>query len=202
MRSSTLTWSDIAKTGASDCRGSAIAVVGLSCRLPGAANIVEFWSLLSEGRDAIDFPTAQRQRLGISRDGASRAAGYLPQVDGFDAGFFGVSPREARAMDPQQRLMLELAWEALEDAGIVPETLRETEVGVFVGATADDYAALTRRFGAVGHHTLTGTNRSIIANRVSHFLGVTGPSLAVDTGQSSSLVAVHLACASLRSGEA
>ncbi|MFF3445110.1 SDR family NAD(P)-dependent oxidoreductase, partial [Streptosporangium sp. NPDC002721] len=128
---------------------------------------------------------------------------FLDGVDRFDAGFFGISPREARAMDPQQRLTLELAWEALEDARIAPAPLRGTDVGVFIGATADDYALLSRRSGAagIGHHSLTGVNRSILANRVSHFLALTGPSMAVDTGQSSSLVAVHLACESIRSGE-
>ncbi|MEU5647350.1 type I polyketide synthase, partial [Streptomyces milbemycinicus] len=128
---------------------------------------------------------------------------FLADVDRFDAEFFGISPREARAMDPQQRLMLELGWEVLEDAGMPPDAVRGSDTGVFVGVTADDYGTLDRRRGVagIGHHTLTGLNRSIIANRVSYFLGLRGPSLVVDTGQSSSLVAVHLACESLRRGE-
>ncbi|MEU8384993.1 beta-ketoacyl synthase N-terminal-like domain-containing protein, partial [Streptosporangium sp. NPDC048865] len=137
------------------------------------------------------------------KPGPEAHGAFLDGVDRFDAGFFGISPREARAMDPQQRLVLELGWEALEDARVAPAPLRGTDVGVFIGATADDYALLSRRSGAagVGHHSLTGVNRSILANRVSHFLALTGPSMAVDTGQSSSLVAVHLACESIRSGE-
>ncbi|MFD0890919.1 polyketide synthase, partial [Streptosporangium algeriense] len=129
--------------------------------------------------------------------------GFLDHVDLFDAGFFGVSPREASAMDPQQRLVLELAWEALEDAGLPPATLAGTASGVFLGAMASDYATLVYRHGAdaVTRHTLAGLTRGILANRVSYVLGLRGPSLTVDTAQSSALVAVHLACESLRSGE-
>ncbi|WP_031183403.1 type I polyketide synthase, partial [Streptomyces seoulensis] len=175
----------------------AIAVVGMSCRLPHAENPAQLWRLLREGRSAIGAPPAGRPGL------PSRPGGYLEDVSGFDAGFFGVSPREAASMDPQQRLMLELAWEALEDARIVPSALADSPTGVFVGVIADDYAALTRQQGddAVTRHTLTGLNRGVIANRISYTLGLHGPSAAVDTGQSSSLVAVHLAAESLRRGE-
>ncbi|WP_157876410.1 polyketide synthase, partial [Streptomyces sp. Root264] len=112
-------------------------------------------------------------------------------------------PREATAMDPQQRLVLELAWEAFEDAGIVPATVAATSAGVFVGAMADDYATLSRRAGAeaVDAFTSTGLARSVIANRVSYLLGLTGPSWVVDCGQSSALVAVHQACQALRQGD-
>uniref|UniRef100_UPI00055F4C4C type I polyketide synthase n=1 Tax=Streptomyces hygroscopicus TaxID=1912 RepID=UPI00055F4C4C len=153
---------------------------------------------------------------------------FLDQVDQFDAGLFGISPREAAAMDPQQRLMLELAWEALEDSGIPPSgssSRRSSEsaseppsklpselpsasqggvTGVFVGAMWDDYAMLTHHqgaSGAVGQHAMTGLARSVIANRVSYALGLRGPSITVDTGQSSSLVAVHQAVQALRAGE-
>ncbi|MGW2620500.1 beta-ketoacyl synthase N-terminal-like domain-containing protein, partial [Streptomyces sp. NPDC001500] len=177
-----------------------IAVVGLACRLPGAGDGHAFWRLLREGTDAVREAPEDRWR------GAAlphRLGGFLDRVDAFDAGFFGVSPREAAAMDPQQRLMLELAWEALEDARIVPAALGGSDTGVFVGAMWDDYAALQDRLGAdgVGRHTMTGTRRAIIANRVSHHLGLRGPSLSVDTAQSSSLVAVRLACESLSRGE-
>uniref|UniRef100_UPI00131E1984 type I polyketide synthase n=1 Tax=Streptomyces globisporus TaxID=1908 RepID=UPI00131E1984 len=180
-----------------------VAVVGLSCRFPGGANPAEFWNLLRNGRDAIAEPPADRAHLGVLDDGSSRPGGFLPGVDTFDAEFFGISPREAAAMDPQQRLVLELAWEALEDARIVPAALASTATGVFVGAIADDYTTLTHAAGpeATSAHTVTGLHRGIIANRVSYVLGLQGPSMVVDSAQSSSLVAVHLACESLRRGE-
>ncbi|NIY69028.1 short-chain dehydrogenase/reductase SDR [Streptomyces malaysiensis] len=128
---------------------------------------------------------------------------FLDRVDHFDADFFGISPREAGAMDPQQRLMLELGWETLEDAGLTPARIAHGRTGVFVGAINDDYATLLRRHGdsAVTHHTLTDLQRGMIANRLSYLLGTRGPSMVVDSGQSSSLVAVHTACQSLRNGE-
>ncbi|MER6416193.1 SDR family NAD(P)-dependent oxidoreductase [Streptomyces humidus] len=177
-----------------------IAVVGLACRLPGAGDGHAFWRLLSEGTNAVREAPEDRWR---GAELPHRLGGFLDRIDAFDAGFFGVSPREAAAMDPQQRLMLELAWEALEDARIVPAALGGGDTGVFVGAMWDDYAALQDRLGAagVGRHTMTGTRRAIIANRISHHLGLRGPSLSVDTAQSSSLVAVQLACESLRRGE-
>ncbi|MFD9802619.1 type I polyketide synthase, partial [Streptomyces sp. NPDC059071] len=180
-----------------------VAVVGLSCRFPGGANPAEFWDLLKNGRDAIAEPPADRPHLATLPDGSPRPGGFLPRVDTFDAEFFGISPREAAATDPQQRLVLELAWEALEDARIVPATLAGTSTGVFVGAIADDYAALTHAAGpgATSAHTVTGLHRGIIANRVSYALNLQGPSMVVDTAQSSALVAVHLACESLRRGE-
>ncbi|MBB5953877.1 acyl transferase domain-containing protein [Saccharothrix tamanrassetensis] len=168
-----------------------IAVVGVACRFPMAAGAAGFWTLLRSGTGAIT----------TGRDGAR--GGYVDGVDGFDAGFFGVSPREAAAMDPQQRLVLELAWTALEDARVVPSTLRGSRTGVFVGALRDDYAALVHRSGpaAVTPHSMTGLSRGLIANRVSYALDLTGPSMTVDTAQSSSLVAVHLAVSSLEAGE-
>ncbi len=131
-----------------------------------------------------------------------RFGGYLDAVDGFDPDFFGISPREADAMDPQQRLTLELGWEALEHAGILPGDLRGTRTGVFIGAIADDYATLLHGLGpeAVNQYSFTGVRRAIIANRLSYTLGTRGPSVLVDTAQSSALVAVHLACESLRGG--
>ncbi|MFE7515554.1 type I polyketide synthase, partial [Streptomyces sp. NPDC057540] len=180
-----------------------VAVVGLSCRFPGGAGPAEFWNLLRNGRDALTEPPADRAHLGVRDDGSPRPGGFLPRVDAFDAEFFGISPREAAAMDPQQRLVLELAWEALEDAGIVPAALAGSATGVFVGAIADDYAAVTHAAGpeATSAHTVTGLHRGIIANRVSYALGLQGPSMVIDSAQSSSLVAVHLACESLRRGE-
>ncbi|MFE3380444.1 type I polyketide synthase [Streptomyces anulatus] len=174
-----------------------IAVVGLSCRFPGAGDPVAYWELLVEGRDAVTGAPAGRGTAGDT-------GAFLDHVDRFDAAFFGIAPREAAATDPQQRLVLELGWEALEDAGIVPETLRAGGTGVFLGAMTGDYADLVHRSGAghgLSHHSFTGLTRSLIANRVSYVLGLRGPSLTVDAGQASSLAAVHLACQSLRSGE-
>ncbi|MFI6588399.1 type I polyketide synthase [Embleya sp. NPDC050493] len=176
-----------------------IAVVGLACRFPGAGDGHEFWRLLRNGTDAVREAPQDRWR---SAELPHRLGGFVDGIDRFDAGFFGIPPGAAAAMDPQQRLMLELAWEALEDARILPAELGG-DTGVFVGVMWDDYAALQDRLGAAGvdRHTMTGTRRAIIANRISHHLGLRGPSLAVDTAQSSSLVAVHLACESLRRGE-
>ncbi|MFI1000543.1 type I polyketide synthase [Streptomyces galbus] len=186
-----------------------IAVVGLACRLPGADGPDAFWDLLLEGRDAIsDVPGGRwtAAATGTVPEPAGpgvRRGGFLDEVDTFDAAFFGVSPREAVTMDPQQRLVLELAWETLEDAGVLPDSLRGSRTAVFVGTLRDDYAALLYQHGeqAVTQHTMAGVNRGVIANRVSYHLGLRGPSLTVDSAQSSSLVAVHLACASLRAGE-
>ncbi|HEX4727138.1 MAG TPA: beta-ketoacyl synthase N-terminal-like domain-containing protein, partial [Jatrophihabitans sp.] len=173
-----------------------VAIIGLACRLPQADGPAAFWQLLREGRDAITEASERRWPAAVV--GNHRRGGFLDQVDSFDAGFFGISPKEAAAMDPQQRLVLELAWEALEQARIVPAGLRDSDAGVFIGSICNEYAALTQDGGPHGY---PGSHRAIIANRVSYFLGLRGPSLTVDCGQSSSLVAVQLACESLRRGE-
>ncbi|MFD8159349.1 type I polyketide synthase [Streptomyces malaysiensis] len=196
----------------------AIAVVGMSCRFPQAPDPEAFWRLLNEGISAIsevpagrwtddrpappetDAPSTPPGADAPSTPPAVRHGGFIDDVDRFDPAFFGISPREAVAMDPQQRLILELAWEGLEDAGIVPATLRGATVGAFIGAGSDDYASLIRARGR-SHHTLTGTQRGMLANRLSHVFGLSGPSLTVDAAQASSLVAVHMAVESLRRGE-
>ncbi|MEV6929978.1 SDR family NAD(P)-dependent oxidoreductase [Dactylosporangium sp. NPDC051485] len=182
--------------GAVECP---IAVVGFACRLPGANRPAEFWRLLREGRDAI---TERPAHAAPDLPGA-RWGGYLDATDAFDPAFFGISPREAAVMDPQQRLALELAWEALEHAGIPPHRLAGSAAAVFMGAMWEDYAKLSHALGAgaVTPFSATGLVRGIIANRISYALGLRGPSLTVDTAQSSSLVAVHLAVESLRRGE-
>ncbi|WP_407559884.1 type I polyketide synthase [Streptomyces sp. 184] len=172
-----------------------IAVVGMACRVPGAADPGAFWRLLRDGADAVTPAPAGR---GLP-DGTH--GGFLDEVDRFDAAFFGMSPREAAAVDPQQRLALELAWEALEHAGLRPGRLRGSRTGVFVGAMTDDYARLQHAAGALSAHSTTGLSRAALANRLSHLLGLAGPSLAVDTAQSSGLAAVHLAVRSLLAGE-
>ncbi|MGW0811319.1 type I polyketide synthase, partial [Nonomuraea sp. NPDC002799] len=180
--------------------GEPIAVIGMSCRLPAAPGPESFWRLLTGGRHAITAPPAGRWD---DPGPPVRFGGFLDQVDRFDAAFFGISPREAAMMDPQQRLALELSWEALENARTVPGALHDSHTGVFVGAMWDDYATLLHQHGtsAITAHTMTGLHRGIIANRVSYTLGLHGPSFTVDAGQSSSLVAIHLACESLRRGE-
>jgi acyl transferase domain-containing protein len=177
----------------------AIAITGISCRFPKAPGPDVFWRLLSNGEDAITEVPADRRETKT----ATRCGGFIDQVGSFDAGFFGISPRQAAAMDPQARLMLELAWEAFEDARIVPEAIRDSQAGVFFGVMSNDYAILTHRRGvrAIDRHTAVGLARGIIANRVSHFFGLRGPSLTIDSAQSSALVAVHMACESLRRSE-
>ncbi|MGX9890428.1 type I polyketide synthase [Streptomyces sp. NPDC002276] len=182
-----------------------VAVIGLACRLPGAPDPDAFWALLREGGSAIGPPPGGRWAPGTHgepRD-AALPGGFIDDVDHFDADFFGVSPREAAETDPQQRLLLELAWEALEEAGIVPATLAGSAVGVYMGAMAYDYATLRHRPDAVPltRHTLTGLSRGLLANRVSYTLGLRGPSLTVDSAQSSALVSLHLAYRAVRDGD-
>ncbi|WP_437756705.1 type I polyketide synthase [Sorangium sp. So ce1389] len=194
-------------------RDAPIAIVGMGCRFPGGADDpASFWELVREGRDAIaevpasrwdasDYYDPDREAPGKM---ATRRGGFIEGVDAFDAAFFGVSPPEARGMDPQQRLLLEVAWEALEHAGIAADTLVERAVGVYVGICSTLHtsnvfdASIIEQIDA--HHG-TGIAFSMAAGRLSHLLGVMGPSLAVDTACSSSLVALHLACQGLRSGE-
>src|ERR1700727_2008629 len=149
-----------------------VAIIGMSCRLPRAEDPGSFWALLRDGTDAVTDVPAGRWPGGAGPD-ACRRGGFLSDIEGFDAAFFGMSPNEAAAADPHQRLALELAWEALEHARIIPGDLRATAAGVFIGAISTDYAALRDRLGpgGLGPHAYTGAHRAIIANRVSYFLG-------------------------------
>ncbi|WP_327099662.1 type I polyketide synthase [Nocardia vinacea] len=177
-----------------------IAVIGMSCRVPGGGTSPdEFWRLIDGGVDAISDVPPDRW---AADDGAtaSRWGGFLSGVDRFDPAFFGISPREAEAMDPQQRLLLEVTWEALEQAGrALPEQLNGSRTGVFAGVVVTDYDRLS--VGKRDIYTVTGNGHSFPAGRLSYVLGLQGPSMVVDTACSSSLVAVHLAVQSLRSGE-
>ena len=186
-----------------------IAIVGASCRLPGAATIEDFWSLLIDGRDAIaDVPETRwatrhyyHPRLAEPGKSYTWRAGLLSGIDLFDAEFFSLSAREARQIDPQQRLLLELAWEALEDSGLTARSLKASGAGVYIGASATEYANL--RWGdpaSADPHFMLGNTLSIFANRISYLLDLRGPSFVVDTACSSSLVALHLACEDLRRG--
>src|SRR5215469_3100399 len=188
-----------------------IAVVGMACRFPGGVNSSEaLWRLLAERRDAISEVPGGRWDADayFDRDPSvpgkmnTRWGGFISDVDGFDAAFFGISPREAAHMDPQQRHLLEVAWEALEDAGQPPEQLAGTQAGIFVGIYYQDYASLQSvDEAALDGYSATGASNGMAANRLSFLLDLQGPSMAVDTACSSSLVAVHLACQSLRSEE-
>lgn len=179
-----------------------IAVVGMGCRFPDADNPDEFWRLLVDGHDAIKEIPKERWDADSFPQINTRRAGLLSDVDLFDAEFFGIADKEADAMDPQQRLVLEVAYQALEYAGIVPESLAQSETGVFIGISTDDYAAWQlAATDAIDAYASTGKTFSIAANRLSYLLDLRGPSLAIDTACSSSLVAVHQACQSLRQQE-
>ncbi len=187
-----------------------VAIVGASCRLPGGIDGLEaYWRLLRDGVDAVGEVPADRWDVDAwySSDPQAqgrmytRCGGFVGKVDGFDAQFFGISPREAAVMDPQQRLLLEVAWEALENAACAPAQLRGTRTGVFVGVTANDYAEVLAASGTPDAYYITGNSLNAVAGRLSYLLGLHGPSMVVDAACASSLVAVHLAVRSLRSGE-
>ncbi len=186
-----------------------IAIIGMGCRFPGAPDLQAFWQLMCNGVDAItEVPTDRfdvqafyHPQPATPGKLMSRWGGFLDQVDCFDAAFFGITPREAARMDPQHRLLLEVAWEAMEDAGQVPDKLSDTEAGVFIGIITSDY--WDRQFrdpASLDVYSTAGSARSGAAGRISYALGLQGISVAVDAACSSSLVAVHLACQSLRSG--
>lgn len=199
-------------------RREPIAIIGMACRFPGAANPQAFWDLLKNGTDAIREVPADRwdaQKLYDPDPAApgkmsTRWGGFLDRIEEFDRQFFGISQREADCMDPQQRLLAELAFEALEDAGQVPSQLAGSRTGVFVGISNNDYGRIHFRSHAErgnegGYNDPfagTGNALCIGANRISYLFDFHGPSMAIDTACSSSLVAVHLACQSLINGEA
>ncbi|MFP3992475.1 beta-ketoacyl synthase N-terminal-like domain-containing protein, partial [Streptomyces sp. E11-3] len=193
-----------------------IAIVAMSCRYPGGADTPEgLWRLVADGVDAVsEFPDDRGWDIeGLRGDSASadqagagtsyvNEGGFVDGVAKFDPGFFGISPREAVAMDPQQRLTLEVAWEAIERAGINADTLKDEPVGVFVGSGMQDYEqVLTAAPEAVEAYMTTASVASVISGRVSFALGLQGPAVTIDTACSSSLVALHLAAQALRRRE-
>lgn len=189
-----------------------VAIIGMGCRFPGGANSPdEFWRVLREGVDAVTRFPADRGDAAAVLDTDPEApgkaycvdGGFLDQVDSFDASLFGISPTEAVAMDPQQRIALEVAWEALEGAGIAPDSLAGSATGVFIGASTSDYVRLRQQTAAladVDPYQLMG-EPAFLAGRLSYHFGLRGPSQVVDTACSSSLTAAHLATQSLRRGE-
>ncbi len=185
-----------------------VAVVGIGCRFPGdVAGPDSFWDLLVEGRNAISRVPADRwdadafyhpDPLTPGRM-TTKWGGFVSDIAGFDAEFFGITPREAAAMDPQQRMLLEVAWEALENAGIPSDSLSGSRTGVMMGVYFNEYQSMLAISPEnVDAYSGTGNAHSITVGRISYLLGLRGPSVAVDTACSSSLVAVHLACQSLR----
>ncbi len=197
-----------------EIRNEPIAVIGMGCRFPGGADSPErFWDLLINGKDATARIPSDRWDADEHYDPdpdapgkmITRRGGFLSDYDmtRFDAGFFKMSPAEARSLDPQQRLLLEVSWEALEDAGIPPHTLRGGRTGVYVGICCDDFRIMKSGDLSQLHlYTATGSLFSCASGRLSHFFGFQGPNFPVDTACSSSLVSLHLACQGLRNRDA
>ena len=193
-----------------DIASTDIAIIGVSCRYPGANNWKEFWENLKNGVDSVTEPPPGRweekswyhpdpEHPGTSY---SKCAGFLDEIDKFDPLFFKISPEEARFVEPQQRIFLEEAYHAIEDAGYATDSLRGKQCGVFVGASTGDYINLLSNSGLDTHRfVLTGNILSLVPARIAYFLDLKGPVVAIDTTCSSSLVAVHQACESIQRGE-
>ncbi|HEU5354403.1 MAG TPA: SDR family NAD(P)-dependent oxidoreductase [Actinocrinis sp.] len=202
----------VTSKGTASHRNSAsnqVAVVGIACRFPGANGLSEFWRLLSGGGDAITEVPADRYDIDAYYDPrpgtpgriVSRLGGFLDQIDEFDAGYFGVAPREAERMDPQQRLLLETTAEALADAGLTRRKLAATRTGVYVGGMASTYWELLTGAGVTDLYAAAGGARSFMSGRLSYAFDLRGPSVSVDSACSSGLSALHLAYQSVRNGE-
>ena len=185
------------------------AIVGYAARFPGAASADEFWDVLRQGRDAISEVPRDRWDVeeffdpepGAPGKVVTRRAGFVDDVAGFDAPFFGMSAREVRLMDPQHRILLETAWRAVEHSGTAPTALANTNTGVFIGLATHDYLGMASdelTYPEIEAYMAIGTSNAAAAGRISHRLGLQGPAVAVDTACSSSLVAIHQACQALR----
>jgi myxalamid-type polyketide synthase MxaE and MxaD len=193
-----------------DSLNEPVAIIGMGCRYPGAENVEAFWRLLADGVDAVTEVPPERWAVealynadaSVPGKMVSRWGGFLRGLDEFDPEFFGITPREAPHIDPRQRLIMESAWEALEAAGIPPGSLAGSRAGVFIATLTNDYDHLLfQDLIRAEAFSGSGTANSIVANRLSYFLDLKGPSLALDTACSGSLIAIHLACESLRKGE-
>ena len=192
--------------------GGGFAIVGYALRFPGAGDADEFWDVLQQGRDAVSEVPPDRWDVEEFFDPdpdapgkiVSRRAGFIDDVTGFDAPFFGLSKRETMLIDPQHRLLLETAWRAVEHSGTAPSTLANTKTGVFIGLGTHDYLGLISEqlsYAEIEAYVAIGTSSAAGAGRISYGLGLQGPAVTVDTACSSSLVAVHQACQALRFGE-
>src|SRR6267154_4591424 len=189
-----------------------IAIIGIGCRFPGGIHHPDaLWKLLVEGGEAVSDVPPDRWNVerfydaepGIAGKSIARRGGFVDGIDQFDPQFFGISPREAPYVDPQHRLLLETAWEAIEDAGLVLDLEGGTDLGVFVGISHNDYQAIQGtpwEHSGIGPHSPTGCAHSIAANRISYCFNLRGPSVAMDTACSSALTAVHAACEHIRAG--
>ncbi len=189
-----------------------IAIIGLSCEFPGARTVSDFWQMLVDGREGVgdipknrwDIDAYYNADPSVPGKMNTRRGGFISDIDTFDCTFFGISPKEAKYLDPQQRLLLTHTWNALEDAGIAPGTLSGSDTGVFIGLTTHDYNDLIIRNGtleAINAYIGTGNAFSTASGRISYFLGLEGPNMAIDTACSSSLVALNEACERLERGE-
>jgi acyl transferase domain-containing protein/NADPH:quinone reductase-like Zn-dependent oxidoreductase/acyl carrier protein len=191
---------------------TSVAIIGIGCRFPGGIDSADaLWRALTEGRDLVtevppdrwDADAIYDPEPGVPGKVASRWGGFIDDVRGFEPAFFGLTEHEAERMDPQSRLLLETACEALEHAGLRPHGLSGSATGVFAGRTHDHYLTLTDRDepGRWDAHSVTGTDRSSATGRIGYLLGLRGPAVTLDSSGSSSLVAVHLGCQALRTGE-
>jgi acyl transferase domain-containing protein/NADP-dependent 3-hydroxy acid dehydrogenase YdfG/acyl carrier protein len=188
-----------------------IAIIGIGCRFPGAADLESLWDILRDARETVEeYPGGRFSALdrfydpepGKQRNAITRRGGFLKNLDLFDADFFDISPREAILLDPQHRLLLEVGWEALEDAGLPLHSIAGSRTGIFVGQWTSDFETCVNELLSDPHlYSTTGSGRYAAAARLAYHFDLRGPNLTLDTACSSSLVAVHLACQSLRSGE-
>ena len=187
----------------------AIAITGIGLRFPGADTVAEFWDLLCNGENAVGEVPTERwdikklpEGLSKQQQSAMRFGGFINDIKGFDAAFFGISAQEANSLDPKQRLVLETAWHAIEDAGVPQKKLRGSRTGVYVGTSVYDYyQLLCSDERNIDNYLGTGNFNCIVANRLSYFLDLKGPSLSVETACSASLTAVQLACTAIRNGD-
>ena len=182
--------------------GGPVAIIGMACQFPGAANLEDFWELLQKGRCSIKKTPPDRPELASLNSGLPHHipwGGYLEGVDLFDTDSFGISVPEATKMDPQQRLLLMATWHAIEDSGYSPSDFQQSKTGVYIGISSNDYSSIT--FKNKNVFDATGNAHSISANRISYQFNLKGPSFAVDTACSSSLVALHEAKEAIRRGE-
>ncbi|MGH9337999.1 MAG: beta-ketoacyl synthase N-terminal-like domain-containing protein, partial [Vicinamibacteria bacterium] len=192
--------------------GEPIAIIGMACRLPGKSDTPEmFWRNLQEGRDAVTEIPRDRWNADDYYDPnpdapgkcVTRRGAFLERVDGLDANFWGIPPRTAKLIDPQHRILCEVAWEAIENAGLSVSSLNRSDTGVFVGLWGVDYwqRVMSRDYSTFNGYEWSGNMHSSVSGYLSYFLGFTGPCMSVDTACSTSLVATHLACRHLQLGE-